>query len=79
MQAVWCAAKVMAWASWATNSTQSNSGEPAVSPMRNTISTAASSSHPVRDRRGSQRPWVKNQPISMMTDTAHSRPMVVLL
>jgi hypothetical protein len=39
----------------------------------------APTSQPVRLSIGSQRDWVKNQPISTITDTAHSRPIMVLL
>ena len=48
-------------------------------PMRSTIAAEHSTSQPVRLSIGSQRDCVKNQPISTITDTAHSTPIMVLL
>ena len=46
---------------------------------RNAATAPPTINHAGIDSLGSQRPCVKNQPISMMTDTAQSRPIVVLL
>ena len=51
----------------------------AVMPMRSTMAAEHSTSQPVRLNRCSQRDCVKNQPISTITDTAHSTPIIVLL
>ena len=78
MHTVWCAAKVMACSACASASSGQTWAAPAVMAMRNAISAAASTSQPARLKRGSQRPCVKNQPISIATENAHISPITVL-
>ena len=79
MHTVWCVAKVKACSACASSSAPSTLALLAVMPMRSTMAAEQPTSQPVRLSIGSQRDWVKNQPISTITDTAHSRPIMVLL
>ena len=56
MHTVWCAAKVMACSACASSNSGNTMGKAAVRPMRNAISAAASTSQPVSESNGSQRP-----------------------
>ena len=78
MQAVWCVAKVSACSSCAATSQPIQAAPLAVMPMRSAMAPAHSTSQAGRLISGNQRAWVKNQAISTTTDTAHSRPMVLL-
>ena len=54
------------------------SAQAAVNAMRSVIKADTHHSQRASDNLGNQRPWVKNQPISTTTATAHSQPMLDL-
>ena len=79
MHTVWWVANVTACIICAIHKTTRVPAHQAVKLMRNTITPAQTMSQADKLKRGNHRLWVKNQTISVPTDTAHKMPIMVLL